>query len=133
MDARRLRNAARRLLRAEKAPASSEASVVLTDDERIAELNKTYRAVDGPTDVLAFSQREGEESFPEEPEENLLGDVVISVETARRQADEHGNSLDDEVEMLLVHGLLHLMGYDHAEPEEARKMFAKQDQYLKGR
>jgi probable rRNA maturation factor len=98
---------------------------VLTDDERITELNRTYRGVDGPTDVLAFSLHEG-------AEENLLGDVVVSVETARRQADEHGQSLDDEVEMLLVHGLLHLLGYDHAQPEEGRRMFARQDQFLKG-
>jgi probable rRNA maturation factor len=107
-------------------------SILLTDDEQIAELNRQYRDVDGPTDVLSFSQKEGEDDIVPGLEENLLGDVVISVETAARQAEEQGKSLDDELDMLLVHGILHLLGYDHAEPEDERAMFARQEELLRG-
>ena len=106
-----------------------EVSVLLTDDAEIARLNREYRAVDSPTDVLAFSQVEGEEFAPEE-EEKLLGDVVISVETAERQAAEQGHSLDEELDVLLAHGLLHLLGYDHEEPQEERAMFARQKEII---
>ena len=102
---------------------------MLTDDGSISVLNEQYRGIDGPTDVLSFSQHEGEDEFASE--ENLLGDVVISVETARRQAAEQGNELDSEIDMLVAHGLLHLLGYDHAEPEDAKVMFARQDEILK--
>lgn len=118
------------MLRAENCAANTEVSVLLTDDEGIRELNAEYRGVDAPTDVLAFSQYEGEDEFV--AGENLLGDVVISVETAARQAAEQGRELDAEVDMLLAHGLLHLLGYDHAEPEEADKMFARQAELLAG-
>lgn len=103
-------------------------SVLLTDDEGISVLNGEYRGVSGPTDVLSFSQHEGEDEFA--GEENLLGDVVISVETAKRQAKEQGRAIAAEVDMLLVHGLLHLLGHDHAEPQEAEKMFARQAELL---
>ena len=102
-------------------------------------LNGQYRGIEEPTDVLSFSQHEPSvlgwdlESHPniEEPAApNLLGDVVISVETAKRQAGERGVDLDSEIDMLLVHGLLHLLGYDHAEPDEAEKLFARQQELL---
>jgi len=119
-----------RLLRAENCEDNVEASVLLTDDQHIAHLNQNYRHVDGPTDVLSFAQVEStDHSSPDMPE-NLLGDVVISVETARRQAEERGHSLDEEIDILLAHGLLHLLGYDHAEPEEERKMFERQAEIL---
>ena len=101
---------------------------MLADDESVTMLNGEYRGLEEPTDVLSFSQHEGEDEFS--AEENLLGDVVISVETAKRQADERGVDLDAEIDMLLVHGLLHLLGYDHAEPDEADKMFARQGELL---
>jgi probable rRNA maturation factor len=85
-------------------------SIVLVDDEQIHKLNKTYRHKDRPTDVLAFAMQEGEfaELSPE-----LLGDVVVSVPTAAKQALEEGRPLLEEVTMLVVHGILHLLGWDH--------------------
>ncbi len=85
-------------------------SVLLTDDEEIRRLNRDYRGKDKPTDVLSFSQAEGEfgDVVPD-----MLGDVVISIETARRQASESAISLESELDSLLVHGILHLAGYDH--------------------
>ena len=119
------------MLKTENCDDNTEVSVVFTNDENISILNKNYRDVDGPTDVLSFSQTEGDDAFSSDAEENLLGDVIISVETAQRQADEQGNSLDEEIDMLLAHGLLHLLGYDHAEPADADKMFARQAEILK--
>lgn len=135
---RRLRTTALRVLRAENCVESAEVSVLLTDDESITILNEQYRGMDAPTDVLSFSQHEPSmlgwdlKSHPniEGVPENLLGDVVISVETAKRQAEEQGRDLNSEIDMLLVHGLLHLLGYDHAEPDEAEKMFARQAELL---
>lgn len=89
--------------------AHSELSILLTDDEEIHRLNRTYRNRDRPTDVLSFSQREGEFPGPAV----VLGDVVISIETAKRQAQERGHSLEGEILELLAHGVLHLLGYDH--------------------
>jgi len=101
---------------------------LLADDESISILNGQYRGIEGPTDVLSFSQHEGEDEFA--AEQGLLGDVVISVETAMRQAAERGAQLDSEIDLLLVHGLLHLLGYDHAEPEQEKAMFARQAELL---
>lgn len=132
MKLRRIRSTVQQSLKAENAATDAEVSILLTDDAQIAELNKEYRDVDGPTDVLSFSQTEGEDEFIPGVEENLLGDIVISVETAKRQAEEQGKSVDEEIDMLLVHGVLHLLGYDHAEEDEERVMFAKQQEILKG-
>lgn len=87
----------------------SELSVLLTSDERMGELNGLYRNKPTPTDVLSFRQEE--EGGPGLG--NLLGDIVISIPTAIRQAREQGHSLEEEVEHLAVHGLLHLLGHDH--------------------
>lgn len=124
MKLRRIKSLALRTLQAENCTSDTEVSILLADDESISILNGQYRGIDGPTDVLSFSQHEGEDEFAEE--QNLLGDVVISVETAMRQASERGADLDSEIDVLLVHGLLHLLGYDHAEPGEAEEMFARQ-------
>ncbi len=96
-----------------------ELSVLLCDDETIHGLNRTYRRKDRPTDVLAFALREGKGASPDDA---MLGDVVISMETAARQADEHGHSLATEVYTLLAHGLLHLLGWDHGTDAEDRAM-----------
>jgi len=85
-----------------------ELSVLFAGDARIRKLNARYRNIDRPTDVLSFPQNGG--NGPASP---LLGDVVVSVETARRQAREHNLSLDQELVLLLIHGILHLLGYDH--------------------
>jgi len=125
---RRMRSVARRLLSAEDCPDDTEVSVLLVSDEEIKALNRDYRGVGVVTDVLAFSQLEGEEFGADGG--NVLGDVVISVETATRQAQEHAHSVEDEMDLLLVHGLLHLLGYDHKVPEDEKRMFARQQQLL---
>jgi probable rRNA maturation factor len=94
-----------------------ELSVLLTDDAFIQTLNETHRGKDCPTDVLAFAQNEGE-ATPAPMDQGLLGDVVISLDTAERQARARKHSLMDEVSFLLAHGLLHLIGYDHQTDEE---------------
>jgi probable rRNA maturation factor len=105
----------------------AEVSVLLTDDAGIAELNRLYRGREGPTDVLSFAQREGEGADPEDP---VLGDIVISIERARAQAAEYGHSVAREVGFLAVHGLLHLLGYDHETPEEEAVMMARTEAIL---
>ncbi len=97
----------------------AELSVVLCDDPAIHALNRRHRRKDKPTDVLAFALGEG---APMPRAGRLLGDVVISLDTARRQAREHGHSLWAEVTLLLAHGLLHLVGYDHRTDEEEAQM-----------
>ena len=104
--------------------AGSELSLALVDDAEMQRLNRDWRGKDRTTDVLAFALREGEATGTQQP--GLLGDVVISVPTAARQAADRGHSLEHELTELLVHGILHLLGYDHERsPAEARRMFAK--------
>ncbi|MFQ5989410.1 MAG: rRNA maturation RNase YbeY [Candidatus Methylomirabilales bacterium] len=103
-----------------------EVSVVLVDDRAIRRLNRLYLNHDRPTDVLAFPQQQGLPS----PQPHLLGDVVISVETAARQAKAHGHSLAQELAMLLIHGILHLLGYDDSTPATRRRMWAEQARLL---
>ncbi len=97
-------------------------SVAVTTDDEIHALNRQYAAEDRPTDVLSFSQEEGEAFILAPDELRHLGDVIISLETAERQAVEAGHDLDAEMAHLLAHGVLHLLGYDHAEPAEEREM-----------
>lgn len=87
-----------------------EVSVTVVSDKKITELNQYYRNLNRPTDVLAFSLNEGDFGGINPC---VLGDVVISAETAQRQADQHGHSTSEELCLLLIHGLLHLLGYDH--------------------
>ena len=97
----------------------AEWSIVLTGDDQIQKLNRMYRDKDRPTDVLAFSQQEG---LPMEHGRRLLGDVIVSVPTARRQAASARKDLSAELLMLLAHGLLHLLGWDHDTPARDRRM-----------
>lgn len=92
-----------------------ELSILLTDDKKIRKLNKQYRNKNMSTDVLSFSQSEGEEN---ELEHNLLGDIVISITTAMRQSSEHNLSINEEIVLLLIHGILHLLGFDHERSDE---------------
>jgi len=108
--------------------ADTELSLVLCDDTFIHGLNRDYRGFDKPTDVLSFSQREGEGADPDDP---VLGDVIISIETAVRQAEFRGHSLARELTVLMVHGVLHLLGFDHIEDDEALIMEAKEVELLK--
>lgn len=105
-------------------PEEAEVSLTLVNDSRIHELNREYRGVDGPTDVLSFALQEETEDEPEifDYEDDLLGDIVISVERARAQAVEYGHSFERELVYLAVHGTLHLLGYDHLEEEEKAEM-----------
>jgi probable rRNA maturation factor len=93
----------------EVAPAGASATLVLVGDERMRDLNRTFRGFDRPTDVLSFPARNGD--FPDEAD--YLGDIVISVETASRQARRRGSTLPRELRVLALHGLLHLLGHDH--------------------
>lgn len=87
-----------------------EISLLITDDVQVRELNRTYRGIDKPTNVLSFPMQEGKFS---DLASGLLGDVVISLDTARKEADEAGISLSERMSQLLIHGILHLVGYDH--------------------
>lgn len=105
----------------------SELSLELTGDRRMRRLNREYRKKDRPTDVLAFPMREAVMPRGMYPVTQMLGDVVISLPTAVRQAKEAGRSIDDELAMLLVHGVLHLCGYDHERnPREAARMLHRE-------
>jgi probable rRNA maturation factor len=107
---------------------TQEVSITFASDRFVRRLNKKYRGFDRPTDVLAFAMREGEWT---EIQPQLLGDVVISVDTAKKQALDLGHSLNKELAILLIHGILHLVGYDHMQPLEAKKMQAVEKKILK--
>ncbi|NGP43522.1 rRNA maturation RNase YbeY [Bacillaceae bacterium SIJ1] len=116
-------------------PSESEMSLSFVDDEAIQSLNATYRQKNVPTDVLSFAMQE---TLPEDTyeaqidEPMLLGDVVVSLDTAKRQAEEYGHSLERELSFLTVHGLLHLLGYDHMNEADEREMFKLQEALLSG-
>lgn len=101
-----------------------ELSILLTGDNQIQKLNRIYRKKNRPTDVLAFSQHEGELG---DTADRLLGDVVVSIPTARRQAEASGRDLVSELTMLLAHGLLHLLGWDHETAAKDRRMRLETD------
>ena len=108
-----------------------EVSVVLCDDEYIHGLNRDYRGKDSPTDVLSFALNEGESApIVDGPQENLLGDIIISLDRAVFQAEEYGHSLEREVAFLTLHGMLHLLGYDHEEEEDRREMRVEEEHIL---
>ncbi len=120
---------ARRALEAEGV-ATAELGVLVTGDETVRALNRQYAGEDEATDVLSFSLREGEGMAGPPDGVVRLGEVVISYPTAQRQAREAGHSTEAEVAHLLVHGILHLLGYDHAEAEEERRMRAREEELL---
>ena len=109
--------------------APGELSVMITDDETVRELNREYAGEDASTDVLAFSLREGEE-FASPDDVLRLGEVIISYPTAERQAAEARRSVDEEIDHLVVHGVLHLLGYDHAESADEDKMRTRERELL---
>jgi len=106
---------------------AAELSILLCDDATIRELNRRYRNKDEATDVLSFPMQEGQGAAVHP---GLLGDVVISLPTATRQAAENDRPIIEEVTLLLAHGLLHLLGYDHAIPREERVMKARTEDLL---
>lgn len=105
---------------------NSELSVTLTDDEHIHALNKQYRGIDRATDVLSFAFRESDEPEVIGADFDILGDVIISLERAKAQSEEFGHSFLREVIFLEVHGLLHLLGYDHIADDERLEMETEQ-------
>ncbi|UCF29827.1 MAG: rRNA maturation RNase YbeY [bacterium] len=112
--------------------ADKELSVLITDDEEMRTLNKRFRGIDRTTDVLSFAQESGA-AEPAAGDSSLLGDVIISMDRAEAQAREYGVSVDEELGRLLVHGVLHLVGYDHeAGDEEASRMRDIEEKYSTG-
>lgn len=127
----------------EKFPYEAEVNLTLTDNEGIHEINRMYRQIDAPTDVLSFPmlsyQKAGdfsalendyEDNFNPDTGEIMLGDIIISVDRVRTQAADYGHSERREYAFLIVHSILHLFGYDHMTEEEASQMEAKQQQIL---
>jgi probable rRNA maturation factor len=125
---------ARFVLDAMKVNPLAELSVMLVETGAMTELHVRYMGEDGPTDVLAFPQDEAfESSYADSAESDpttLLGDVVLCPEVARQQAAAAGHSAQRELHLLCTHGILHLLGYDHAEPAEEREMFRLQEDLL---
>jgi probable rRNA maturation factor len=116
-----------------------EVALTFVDNDTIQELNRSYRGLDKPTDVLSFAMRDnGEEemdiTFDEDMQnsmdDELLGDIIISIPRAKEQSIEYGHSLEREIGFLFVHGFLHLIGYDHQDTGSEKAMFAKQEQIL---
>ena len=137
VDVRELSRLARFAMDRMRVHPQAELCIKLVDESTIAELNEQWMEKAGPTDVLAFPMDELRPGMvDEEPEEGVLGDLVLCPAIAERQADEArakgqaGYSTADEIDLLTVHGILHLLGYDHAEPEEHREMFGLQARLL---
>ncbi len=107
-----------------------EFSVIIVDNKRIHEINKEYRGIDRPTDVISFALEDNEEIKFDNY--RVLGDIYISIDKVREQAKEYGHSEKRELAFLTVHGFLHLLGYDHMKPEEEKIMFARQEEILDG-
>ena len=129
----------------EKCPYECEVNVILTDNQGIHEINKESREIDRPTDVLSFPMVEYEtpsdferleeeqpECFHPETGELMLGDIIISLDKVKEQAENYGHSMEREYAFLLAHSMLHLMGYDHMEKDEETVMFQKQEEILAG-
>ncbi len=125
-DIELVESAARTALEHQSAPADSDLTIVLTDDEQLQELNRDYRNVDAPTDVLSFPASEPDP----ETGARYLGDILISIPRAEEQARTAGHPLEVEVQLLAVHGILHLLGHDHAEAGEKARMWTAQAEIL---
>ncbi|CAM5204992.1 Endoribonuclease YbeY OS=Ureibacillus acetophenoni OX=614649 GN=ybeY PE=3 SV=1 [Ureibacillus acetophenoni] len=111
----------------------SEVSITFVTNEAIHEINRTYRDKDQPTDVISFALEEmgeGEIEIIGEDMPRVLGDIIISIDRTKEQAEEYGHSFERELGFLAVHGFLHLLGYDHMNSEDEKEMFGKQDQIL---
>jgi len=134
VDEERVRKIAQQVLRAEGVAPPYEVSIVFTDSDTVRRLNRDYRGVDEPTDVIAFhmlSQKETSPPFVLPPDGvTRLGEVIISYPQAVEQAKEQGHSVEQELALLIIHGILHLLGYDHEQPEEEAKMRAKEKELL---
>ena len=134
VDEGRVRRIARTVLKAEGVAPSYEVSLVFTNSETVKQLNRDYRGVDELTDVLAFymlPQKEVDDAFALPPDGvTRLGEVIISYPQAAEQAREQGHSPEKELVLLIIHGILHLLGYDHEEPEGESKMRGRERELL---
>jgi probable rRNA maturation factor len=122
-----LENAVQFVLAHQGLPSESEMTVLVEDDGRVHELNLQFLGIDAPTDVLSFPSDE----IDPETGNRYLGDIIISYPKALAQSQQAGHSAENELQLLVVHGCLHLLGYDHAEEGEKRKMWAVQAEILK--
>lgn len=102
-------------------------SLIFTDAKEIHEINRSYRNIDRPTDVISFAMMDSENDYEMPEGENELGDIFISIDAVREQAESYGHSVRREVCFLFTHGLLHLLGYDHMNEEDEKVMFQIQD------
>jgi probable rRNA maturation factor len=121
-----LERAARFTLDHESAPANAELTIVLSDDTQLRELNKQYLGIDAPTDVLSFPADE----VDPETEISYLGDIILSIPRATEQAESAGLRVEEEAQLLVVHGTLHLLGHDHAEAAEKARMWQAQAEVM---
>ena len=125
-------------------PYEAEVNLTLTDNPGIHTINKEYRNIDRPTDVLSFPmlsyttpgdfsflEEENDDDFNPDTGEAILGDIIISVDKVKEQAEKYNHSVRREFAFLVTHSMLHLLGYDHMEPEEEKVMFARQEEILK--
>lgn len=113
--------------------ADSEVSISFVDNSEIQEINRNYRQKDQPTDVISFAMQEegeGEMKILHEDMPLMLGDIVISVDKAKEQAEDYGHTLERELGFLALHGFLHLLGYDHMNDEDEKVMFNRQEEIL---
>ena len=131
IDVKQLASLSRFVLEKMRVHPLAELCVKLVDVETMTELNVKWMDGDGPTDVLAFPMDELRPGkVNEDPEEGILGDIMIAPDIAATQAETAGHPVAAELELLTTHGILHLLGYDHAEPEEHQEMFGLQDRLL---
>ena len=121
-----LERAANAALEHESQPLASELSIVLTDNARLHELNLNYLGIDSPTDVLSFPASETDP----ETGGRYIGDILISIPRAQEQANAAGHPLESEVQLLVVHGVLHLLGHDHAQAQDKKRMWKAQAEIL---
>jgi probable rRNA maturation factor len=133
IDGRSLARLSRYILDELRIHPLAELSIVLVDETVMAQYHETWMDEPGPTDVMAFPMDELRPPRDDaEPEPGLLGDVVLCPQVAERQAVTAGHALDDELALLCTHGILHLLGYDHYDPDEQREMFRLQTRLLAG-
>lgn len=129
-----LANLAQFVLKDEGKPSNTEVSISFVDNATIAELNERFRGIEGPTDVLSFECDNIADDMTAADGEGCpvyeLGDIIIAPDVAATQAEEYGNSFEQEISLLLVHGLLHLCGYDHIQDDEAEVMEAREKELL---
>ncbi|MFS0561754.1 rRNA maturation RNase YbeY [Terribacillus sp. 179-K 1B1 HS] len=120
---------------AEKITEEAEMSITFVDNEEIQVINRNYRQKDAPTDVISFAMQEegeGEQQIIGEEIPVVFGDIIISVDKAKEQAEDYGHSVERELGFLALHGFLHLLGYDHMNEADEKKMFGRQEEILNG-